>query len=441
MNSEIEIIAPHLKNLQQRQRDCAVVDLTVLAPNELAWLLECTIIALPLFHRIVLALKQNGVEHVVVLYRTDQEVVRSRFADDPLSRSVVVWHPATFDSDDEPWSGAPGLYLVHPLYLVNGVLLNAFDRARGEGDPSKVCQSDLAGEALLWVPGKILRQVRSPATTDAFQYIRSLPRDSVVIDDAEAAGQLVRNEQDITAVEKLLFADVTRKKGGYIAKRLNEPISLWIAKRLAPTPVTPNAVSLVNTILGLLSAALVAYGASHMLYWPLAAGALLFYAVDIFDGIDGELARLTFQSSKRGAMYDTISDNVTVLSFIAATVYAAYTRANDLSLLYAGGLALFLFLCVVLYAAAFTAHYYGRAHLRLYETRFMGRIPPDRPMTRLILSLRHLYTKDIYTALMALIVLVNRPEWVVYLALGFVLAACWGYYYLSSRYGALAVNS
>jgi len=51
--------------------------------------------------------------------------------------------------------------------------------------------------------------------------------------------------------------------------------------------------------------------------WGLVAGALLFQAASIFDGVDGEMARATFRTSRGGAALDSMIDAVTNLAFIA----------------------------------------------------------------------------------------------------------------------------
>jgi CDP-L-myo-inositol myo-inositolphosphotransferase len=71
-------------------------------------------------------------------------------------------------------------------------------------------------------------------------------------------------------------------------------------------------------------ASLVLYGKAGLI-----AGALLFQAASIFDGVDGEAARATFRASDRGAMLDSLVDAVTNLAFILGLVINMAQRGQD----------------------------------------------------------------------------------------------------------------
>jgi CDP-L-myo-inositol myo-inositolphosphotransferase len=73
--------------------------------------------------------------------------------------------------------------------------------------------------------------------------------------------------------------------------------------------------------------------------WALIAGGLLYQAASIFDGVDGEMARATFRSSRPGAAADSLIDMATNLLFIVGvTIQAA--RGGWMMPAYAGMLAL-----------------------------------------------------------------------------------------------------
>jgi phosphatidylglycerophosphate synthase len=267
-----------------------------------------------------------------------------------------------------------------------------------------------------------------------FSQLRSLPFKEVVIEDSEVRGLEIQKPQDVPAAEKILFTDVTRKKGGYLAKILNEPISLWIAKHLAKTSIRPNTVTLWNTLLGLLSAYLVYYGAKSGLYGPLALGGILFYLVDIFDGIDGELARFTFRLDKNGALYDTISDNVILIVFLGASTYAAYMQFHHWVVIALGGFTLWTALVTILYLYYFTMKHFGNASLRLYESLFMPKIPRENKFIRFVFSIRKLYTKDILAALITAALILNQPIIIMIGAPVLITLLIIGFFYMGTRY-------
>ncbi|HUT87340.1 MAG TPA: NTP transferase domain-containing protein [Candidatus Heimdallarchaeota archaeon] len=106
----------------------------------------------------------------------------------------------------------------------------------------------------------------------------------------------------------LLTQAVKTDEDGFIAKWLNRRLSLRISARLLAHPVTarlrPTAISLLSFLIVLMGA---------LLFVPKGYAASLFAAIliqlgSVLDGCDGEVARLTFRSSRFGAWLDTLLD-------------------------------------------------------------------------------------------------------------------------------------
>lgn len=107
---------------------------------------------------------------------------------------------------------------------------------------------------------------------------------------------------------------------GFISQHLNRaisrPISLWLAR----TPITPNQITVTSFLLGVLGAALLAL--ADISFWI--AGGIIIQAASILDGCDGEVARLKYSKSARGAWLDTILDRYADAGLaIAVTLSAA----------------------------------------------------------------------------------------------------------------------
>ncbi len=98
----------------------------------------------------------------------------------------------------------------------------------------------------------------------------------------------------------------TRESDGFLARHVSRRVSQPLSRILARTPVTPNQVTVLNTLLGLSAAYLLARGG----YWSQLAGSLLFVFCVIADGIDGEIARLKLMESSFGHMLDVVTDNI-----------------------------------------------------------------------------------------------------------------------------------
>lgn len=89
-----------------------------------------------------------------------------------------------------------------------------------------------------------------------------------------------------------------------------DPIAVPLVRTIANrTSVTPNQLTVLVLLLGLLAAACFAWGT-----WPLLlAGALCYYLCFLVDSTDGKLARLTDQESMFGAWMDYLFDRFRVL--------------------------------------------------------------------------------------------------------------------------------
>ena len=111
---------------------------------------------------------------------------------------------------------------------------------------------------------------------------------------------------DVRTAEAWLLRSLIKQNEGFMSRHFERRISLAITRRLATTSVTPNAMTLVSVAVGLVAAP---FFLSSSALWQL-TGALLFLAHSILDGCDGELARLKFLASRRGAILDFWGDNV-----------------------------------------------------------------------------------------------------------------------------------
>ena len=92
---------------------------------------------------------------------------------------------------------------------------------------------------------------------------------------------------------------------------LYHPLAWQLARRLVPTPITPNMVSVAGGLCVILAAVVYAQFFWHPM-WPVAVllGLLLHMLWHVLDGADGDLARLTARSSPNGELIDGICDYV-----------------------------------------------------------------------------------------------------------------------------------
>jgi len=128
-------------------------------------------------------------------------------------------------------------------------------------------------------------------------------------------GLRVSDEPSRRAAEDAIFADFLRGDLGWVARHINKKISFWITRNyLCHWPVTPNQVTIVAGLLGLLGCFLIATG----IQMAIVLGFALAQLQSILDGCDGELARARFQQTAIGEWLDTIVDDALNLALVAA---------------------------------------------------------------------------------------------------------------------------
>jgi phosphatidylglycerophosphate synthase len=124
---------------------------------------------------------------------------------------------------------------------------------------------------------------------------------------------VVSTSADVNDAEWRLLRGLVKDTDGFMARNVERPISLRIARRLASTGITPNQITFLSVGIGLCGALF--FLSAHWLWQTV--GALLFLAHSILDGCDGELARLRFQESRFGGIIDYWGDNVVHIAVFA----------------------------------------------------------------------------------------------------------------------------
>jgi len=196
---------------------------------------------------------------------------------------------------------------------------------------------------------------------------------------------------------KAIIAATGKAGDGIVSRYLNRPVSQSISRVLLRYPgVTPFHATLGTMALGLAMAFSLFFGGEK----GAIIGALLFQAASIFDGVDGEIARATFRSSRAGALLDSVTDAVTNLAFIAGLtinlwqqglLHAAAAGAAGLAMLATG-----LFLIGLRTRASD-----GPFTFDLIKNHFRGRKSP------LMQCLTWLAMRDFFAAAGALLILLG----------------------------------
>jgi phosphatidylglycerophosphate synthase len=214
----------------------------------------------------------------------------------------------------------------------------------------------------------------------------------------------VRDAPSARLAERHLLHSLRKPEDGLVA-RLDRAVSLFISRRLLRLAIGPNPVSVLALAVGVLCGLLAATGRNP----AMVAGAFLFWFNGILDGVDGEIARARHLESRLGEWLDTLCDDLTNLCFavgLGVGLWRQSGRALYLGLGLLGGAAIVI-------GAAFMYHYLiTRAHsgdLNAYRMPHEHRAASaPGPLARLLLPLRQLVRRDVFSTLAMLLAFVGQ---------------------------------
>lgn len=153
---------------------------------------------------------------------------------------------------------------------------------------------------------------------------------------------------DPKTLQRQVLLATGKASDGLVSRWLNRPISRAITARVLAIPgVRPWHLTLVTAAIAIgMFAALVSGRPLGLI-----AGALLFHLASVVDGVDGEMARATYRSSRMGAIMDTSVDMATNLIFTLG-VTIGLTRLHGAIYAKVGGLAFVFYVAGVMLLAA-----------------------------------------------------------------------------------------
>lgn len=329
-----------------------------------------SIVGIGLFQRAVLTLQRAGIRQLIVLAGPEEDQLKQALGKGPRVTIPVRWMPLREFPLDDPRTWESLAAEVHGFALVASVravfsrgLVEHLRRSIREGEAIVVAQEEVprevtgrhdhlrllvqAGRLRAFAPGRVedpaahaAEMVVLPATVmsaagEAMVEGGDLPvrrwLERAAVDGrvrvVSAAGdtshwyQEVRTGADVQAAERKLFSSLKGEYEGFVDRYFNRTLSRRFTRLFLALGMSPNAVTLVATVIGLLSAAVFGLGT----YSTGIAAALLFQLAAVIDCCDGEVARLTFTESPFGAWLDIAMDNIVhmaIFAGIAAGLYA-----------------------------------------------------------------------------------------------------------------------
>ena len=220
--------------------------------------------------------------------------------------------------------------------------------------------------------------------------------------------RLSDTEESRKEAERIIFSHVGKTATGWIARNINGRMSLPLSKLLIRTPLTPNAVSVMINLIGVLCGPLYALG------YPV-IGALFMQVATVLDRCDGEVARIKLMETKKGQWVDTISDQFTVLSFLIGVPLGYYLQTGSTVAVALGSYNIAVFILFLIWSFYFLIKYTDSGSLVAYFE--IDRHIDSEELSflrKLIARFRFLGRRNYYSAILVLIAIIGGNSLVLY---------------------------
>ncbi|HID87640.1 MAG TPA: hypothetical protein EYP55_09740, partial [Anaerolineae bacterium] len=131
----------------------------------------------------------------------------------------------------------------------------------------------------------------------------------------------IESQEDAQRCKRALVEGAQKRTLDVLAWYVNRPIENWITYRIADLPITPNLMSLLTYGVAFLVTFLLLSG-------RLLPGAILSFAVNVMDGLDGKLARVKGMATRLGQLEHSF-DLLYEQSWYAALAWAVHRLRGD----------------------------------------------------------------------------------------------------------------
>jgi 1L-myo-inositol 1-phosphate cytidylyltransferase / CDP-L-myo-inositol myo-inositolphosphotransferase len=289
---------------------------------------------LPLFVRTVLTLQRAGLQEIVVLAGAEEPELARLLRDDPRVTVAVRWRPVReFPPDDHRTWDTLAREMNGPCLIVGSqmVLTRPLIDALG-----REAEADLKALTVVCDGHATEIAVLPPSLMSVSAAIRGEgPPVRVLLGRAQARGRVtavetsaqsscwclhVHDAAEAKVAEQMLFQSLRGPYEGFVDTYFNRAVSARLSRVFLFLRLSPNAVTMVATAVGVCAAAAFSTGS----YAAGIAGALLFQLAAIVDCCDGEIARLTFTESPFGERLDILTDNIVHMAIFAGIGWGAF---------------------------------------------------------------------------------------------------------------------
>lgn len=227
-------------------------------------------------------------------------------------------------------------------------------------------------------------------------------------------GIIVQKFSEIKIAEEILAENIRKNTPTFIAREINKRISLPLSLILARMRIRPNTITAINMFIGLCAG----IGAAGMTYKGVLLGAILFQLASILDGCDGEVAKLTYRTSKFGQYVDSLSDNLSLAAFLTGMMIHAYRITGSYNSFIWGFSLIIGALMILLLMADYLKKKTNSASFVTFDKEFLQKLTPETTPKIIIFLIRHckiLFKKDFFSMMFLIFAIFGILHWWFYI--------------------------
>lgn len=307
---------------------------------------------LSLLKRALLTAQKAGISLCYIhSAEADREVLARELVDTRI-RCRVVWTspPAEHELGKDAPEGES--YLIFPVVTICRPALVQDLVSQAHPGKTEIITDARDTPALAIVPGVVVAHAVT-ALADGAPLRQTMGlAESKTVQRSAARGYFcarINPHSSLAALERELLLSLENPRDGMVDTHINRKISRLITPWLLRTPLTPNQVTVLSCVVGLLSALCFVPGG----YWGPVCGAVLLQFSVVLDCCDGEIARIKYQESPLGDWLDIGCDTVVHIAvFVGIGIAVWRNGALDNALSLASILALAVVVAFVLVTLA-----------------------------------------------------------------------------------------
>lgn len=291
-----------------------------------------------MLERMVLTLQRSGVTKVVVVAQGDAKPLKQAVGGHPHLHTPIEWRsPKDLPGDVGVSSERSALVIVGAAVFAPALIEELRRRAPHAPDAVlAVSDADSKdgrdGYGMLVVRDGADVPVLADGAESLLRVIRAAASQGrlAVVDAPPSSPRWyypLRSTGDILSAERLLLQSPKNVDEGWIDRYVNRKLASGLTRWFLRAGWSPNAVTWLSLLVGLLAAAAFAHGT----YLAGVIGAVLLQSSAVIDCCDGDVARLTFRESRFGEYLDLIGDNAVHMALFAALGWAGYAHTGTLT--------------------------------------------------------------------------------------------------------------